>query len=112
MDSANKFLITKYMSHMLPIASEELKLWNTKQLLVRLRKLRALQDFHDHNDWDKEEVRVALILQEDGKAIFFKESEIWQNAFRDVKAVLATREHVPRGSKAKRQQVAWEKKHR
>lgn len=116
MKSYDKFIISEFMRRVDPVKIEELKSCNTRQLLNRLQDLRRLLDSPDFIDWTKEEIDIAQILQNNGDAIFFKDSIIWKHAVQDVKTLLEDREHIPRinkkTNKAKRQQVAWEKKNR
>lgn len=74
----------------------------THRLLARLDSLRACTECPEHSDYSP-----AAVQEVDG--ILFKDSDDWRRAYKDVKEVLATREHVPRGSKAKRQSEAREK---
>ena len=81
----------------------DLQAATTRQLLGYLARLRELPDLLDDREWSAEELRLA---RED---VAEKSDPRWQVAFAEVKAELATREHVPRamaGSrKADRQAV-------
>lgn len=112
MISKSYFLQHSYIRKATPVDFNELINWNTKQLLSRLKELRGLHDFHDFHDLSKEELNIALEIQNENIAIFFKDNEKWKQAYQDVKSILKDREHIPRGSKERRQQAAWEKKHR
>lgn len=91
-----------------PIAAVELKTLHTGSLLTRLKSLRALQNCFDLSDWSIEE-RDAV---EAAGLIAFKNSILWEKAFSEVKAELSLREHLPRGSKVKRQEAAKRKQNR
>ena len=91
-----------------PMRPEELKQLHTGSLLSRLKELRALQDRFEVSDWLPAEIEA---LEIEG-LIAFKETDIWKNAFTDVKIELSTRDHYPRGSKEKRQQAALKEKYR
>ena len=67
----------------------ELETWKTRKLLVRLKRLRwcyeevaAAEDYYPHE----------LAAVED--KILFKTDPRWKQAYREVKAILATREHI------------------
>lgn len=60
----------------------------TKQLLGRLRSLQQCEESEARSDRTPEEVAVS-------KGIVFKNTAEWQQAYADLKAVLATREHIP-----------------
>ncbi len=94
------------LRHVAPMARSELEQLHTGSLLTRLRKLHALHERYEDSDWSEPERQSMQDM------IAFKNTPAWQQAYEDVKAVLATREHVERGSKARRQQAAWRKKHR
>ena len=83
-----------------PMSIEELERLHTGTLLTRLQLLRGLHERPEDSDLYKEEI-VQLV-----DVIAFKNTEEWRLAYADVKAVLATREHRPKGSKEKRQQSA------
>lgn len=91
-----------------PVAFAELNKLHTGSLLARLKLLRSLQDSFDLSDWLPEE-RDAV---EAAGLIAFKETATWKAAFSDVKRLLDDREHMPRGSKEKRQQTAYQKQNR
>jgi len=78
----------------------------TNALLARLNALRFLEESAALSDWSDEELAPYADL------IVFKNTDEWRVAYAEVKSVLATREHVPRGSKQRRQQAAHMKKHR
>jgi hypothetical protein len=60
----------------------------TKQLLGRLRSLQRCEDSAALSDRTPSEIAAA-------EGILFKNTAEWQRAYADLKAVLATREHVP-----------------
>ncbi len=61
----------------------------TKQLLGRLRSLQRCEDAATVSDRNPEEVATS-------EGILFKDRVEWQRAYAELKAVLATREHVSR----------------
>ena len=91
-----------------PMTVVELEQIHTGSLLKRLENLRLMHDSFKVSDWLIEE-KVAV---EAAGLIAFKKSDIWESAYSDVKVELSKREHLSRGSKEKRQQKAWEQKHR
>lgn len=91
-----------------PVAVEDLQQLQTGRILERFRQLRRLQISYEASDWSDEE-RDAV---EAAGLIAFKSSDLWEKAFADVKGVLSEREHLPRGSKQKRQQEAHNKQNR
>lgn len=91
-----------------PIPLEELNELHTGSLLARLKHLRSLQESFELSDWLPEERDTV----EASGLIAFKETAIWKAAFDDVKGLLNDREHMPRGSKEKRQQAAYLKQNR
>lgn len=91
-----------------PISVDELKKLHTGSLLSRLKSLRELQDSYEVSDWLPEE-RDAV---QAAGLIAFRKTTSWETAFSDLKSVLSEREHIPRGSKEKRQQAAQQKKNR
>lgn len=91
-----------------PMTLSELQKLHTGSLLRRLEHLRTLEESYEVGDWYPEE-RDA---HEAAGLIGVKNSERWRIAFRDVKTVLSDREHLPRGSKEKRQMAAREKQNR
>ncbi len=73
-----------------PIPRDELSTQSTPALLARLQKLRRCEERHELSDLTDEEVRAC-----EGR-ILFKNSDVWQQAYADLKTILADREHVPR----------------
>ena len=71
----------------LPLTAQELQAMPTRQLLARLERLRRCEESLAHSDLTAQEVDGHI-------GILFKESRAWQQAYGDVKQVLATREHV------------------
>lgn len=86
----------------------ELKRLHTGSLLTRLKALRGLQDRFEFSDWTVDEKDAV----ETAGLIAFKNSELWETAFSDVKAEMSQREHVPRGSKLRRQETTRKKQNR
>ncbi len=70
-----------------PRSPIELEMLSTKQLLVRLKQLHQCEESLDLSDRD---------VADDSGCIEFKQSSEWIVAMRDLKQVLAHREHVPR----------------
>lgn len=68
---------------------EQLEAMPTRALLARLQRLRECEESADRSDLDSVEISVA-------KGIVFKADPLWSEAYDQVKAVLAAREHVPR----------------
>ena len=74
----------------------ELVSWNTAQLIGRLDKLRRCIDSLGATEYTASDVStIDLIL--------FKDTPAWSSAYADLKAILATREHLP--GKAERTQA-------
>ena len=79
----------------LPVVERaELERLPTKALLGRLQRLRELEDEPGHSDLDPQELAELEALG----GINFKSEPQWRAAIEDLKAVLATREHVPRAA--------------
>ncbi len=91
-----------------PVPIEELEKMHTGRLLSRLKRLRSLHATFEASDWLLEE-RIAV---EQAGLIAFKNTELWSTAFEEVKRLLAQREHLPRGGKARRQSAAHKKQNR
>ena len=81
---------------------------HTGSLLKRLELLRSLQESFEESDWLPEERDAA----EAAGLIAFKNTDRWKTAYSEVKAILAQREHVPRGSKERRREAAQKKQNR
>jgi hypothetical protein len=62
----------------------------TRELLGRLNKLRKCIDSLTDTEYDEEDATLV-------EGIVFKDSPEWKRAYADVRLVLTTREHVPRG---------------
>jgi hypothetical protein len=62
----------------------------TKALLGRLVRLRKCEEAPEASDLDADELATVLPIR-------FKSDPEWQAACEDVRAVLATREHLPSG---------------
>jgi hypothetical protein len=61
----------------------------TRALLARLRRLRECEESADRSDLDSVEIASAT-------GIVFKTDPTWSEAYDQLKAVLSSREHVPR----------------
>jgi hypothetical protein len=70
------------------LPAESLLNMATKQLLGRLHSLQRCEEAAVLSDRTREEISVS-------EGILFKDSAEWQRAYADLKAVLATREHIP-----------------
>ena len=86
------------------LTPEALASMPTKQLLGRLRSLQQCEESAALSDRAPDEVAAS-------EGILFKNTTTWQSAYADLKAVLATREHVPSAADrtAARQQRAEKK---
>ena len=62
----------------------------TKALLGRLHRLRECEEAPEASDLTKADIAAA-------PGILFKQAAEWSAAYSDLKAILATREHLPRG---------------
>ena len=71
-----------------PLTPEDLASMPTKQLLGRLRSLQRCEESAALSDRTPEDIAAS-------EGILFNGSAEWQRAYADLKAVLATREHVP-----------------
>lgn len=91
-----------------PVDVNSLREWHTGSLLTRLKKLRRMDISYSASDLTIEENDAVTSTG----MILFKDTEIWKEAFADVKLVLSEREHIPRGCKAKRQAAANFKRNR
>ncbi|MEO1730173.1 MAG: hypothetical protein AAFR64_05500 [Pseudomonadota bacterium] len=79
------------LKRMLPVIDRtELEGMPTGALLARLKRLRWCEDDPQGSDLTPHE-----IAQADGN-ILFKSDHLWKAAYADVKAILATREHIER----------------
>lgn len=89
------FLQARYAQKNMPInvkilSSEELKNMHTGSLMSRRKKLLACEESFEVSDgYDKENESVA----EEKEYIEFKNSSAWKNAYKELKDVLAMREH-------------------
>ena len=72
-----------------PIPPIELEELPTKRLLARLRRLHECEESLALSDKD---------VADDSGCIEFKQNPEWISAVRDVKQVLAVREHIPKKS--------------
>ncbi len=80
------------------IGREELLKMPTRALLMRLERLHRCEESVDASDLFQCEVSSDV-------GILFKKSSEWANAYRDIKDVLATREHVVSGPERKQTRV-------
>ena len=71
---------------------EELTGVTTKVLLGRRDQLLRCEESLSHSDIDADDPILAT------EQIIFKDSDEWRAAYANIKAVLAEREHVPRGA--------------
>lgn len=67
---------------------EDLHKKGTKELLAYLKRLHRCEESFEKSDM---EINPD---EEDEKYIYFKQTAKWQNAYKNVKAVLADREHI------------------
>jgi len=72
------------------IAIEELTSKGTKELLGYLKRLQRCEECFEMSDMDE---NIDLL---DSQTIYFKETEKWKTTYRNVRSILATREHIPR----------------
>lgn len=63
---------------------------HTRSLLARLRRLHRCEDSASGSDAAPDELAATV-------GIVFKDTPEWATAYREVKQVLASREHVPHG---------------
>ena len=70
------------------LAKESLLKMPTKQLLGRLRALQRCEESAALSDLTADEIAART-------GILFKDSAEWRDAYSHLKAVLATREHLP-----------------
>ena len=66
----------------------ELESLSTKALLARLKRLQWCEESLGLSDMTAEETETVSHM------ILFKSDKRWQDAYREIKAILATREHV------------------
>jgi hypothetical protein len=71
---------------------EVLELKNTKALLAYLNKLQRCEESFDLSDMD---VNLDLI---DDEKIYFKQTDKWRIAFKNVKSLLEKSEHIDKKS--------------
>ena len=79
----------------------ELEAMHTGSLLARLQQLRECEESYDWTDHLPSEIEL---LKSDGR-IHVKDSDIWVEAYRDLKAILDTREHFASKAERKRQRL-------
>ncbi len=73
-----------------PIPQAELTSMPTRALLARLKRLHWCEERRDLSDLTDEEVYACE------SKILFKNSDLWKQAYGDLKTILASREHVRR----------------
>jgi len=78
---------------------EKLSSMSTKELLGRLERLRRCEDSLELSDMEAHEVERA-----DG--ILFKDSPAWKRANRELKEILALREHIPTAAERMERRLA------
>ncbi|ASP35492.1 hypothetical protein CHH27_21465 [Labrenzia sp. VG12] len=89
-DLVSKSIAT--LKTMKPVPPEDLEKLHTGSLLTRLQGLRSLHASFETSDWSPE-ARDAV---EAAGLVAFKDTEIWQTAFQNLKQRLSRREHFPR----------------
>jgi hypothetical protein len=72
-----------------PMAVEDLNRLPTKRLLARLNCLQQCEESFGLSDRDRNEQSTTGRIE-------FKDTPEWQEAYEQLKGVLANREHVPR----------------
>ncbi len=77
------------------IPAPELRHLHTGSLLTRLRDLLACEDYFGGSDRYDDEPKPD---PDETGILEFKDTEAWRKAYKDVKDILATREHLPTGS--------------
>lgn len=87
LDYITSFLLKRSVE---PLPKAELESWTTYRVLARLKVLRACMEWIDDRDIFPREV-----AQVQGR-ILLKGTPEWNTAWSDVKAVIASREHIPR----------------
>jgi hypothetical protein len=92
LDSARRITVEpqcRMKRRLIPILKSEFLLkMPTKQLLGRLRALHRCEESAPFSDLTAGEIAAS-------NGILFKNSAEWQDAYDQLKAILATREHVP-----------------
>ena len=66
----------------------------TRELLGRLRRLQRCEDSASLSDASPEELARAT-------GILFKDTASWRSAYLELKQVLMTREHIPKGAETR-----------
>lgn len=77
-----------------PLSREQLEALPTKALLGRLKHLRQCEESFVFSDKDESEVAP--------NAIQFKDTPLWQTAYKELKEILSCCEHLPKGKEAKK----------
>ncbi len=70
------------------LSIDELEKMNTKQLLAYLHKLQTCEESFEKSDM----INNPEIV--DKKTIYYKQSDNWKQAYKNVKEILKTREHI------------------
>ncbi|MDH2207633.1 MULTISPECIES: hypothetical protein [Empedobacter] len=70
------------------LSIDELEKMNTKQLLAYLHKLHTCEQSFEKSDM----INNPEIV--DKKTIYYKQSDNWKQAYKNVKEILKTREHI------------------
>ena len=73
----------------------------TKQLLAQLQRLRGCQQNLAASDFEPGDTDY-----DDATVIFFKDDPRWRAQVDEVKRILSTREHVPKGGERKAKRIA------
>lgn len=89
-DSITRFLLQRSVES---LPQSELQTWATKRLLGRMKALWACMDWIDDREIYPEEVARVQ-----GRVLLRGSTE-WTSALTELKEVLATREHFPRGQR-------------
>lgn len=71
------------------VTIDELRDWQTKRLLGRLKSLRQLEEALGSSD-----ATASEVFERRTQGIAFKSDDTWRSAYEDVKELLASREHV------------------
>ena len=67
----------------------------TKKLLGRLKRLQYCENSAIGSDMSEREIAEA-------EGILFKDTEEWQRTYEELKTVLSSREHIPRGAERRK----------
>ena len=86
-------LCSAQMRPVKPIATEVLEAMDTRRLLGHLSRLRACEESFAASDLAGQPLPPTY---DPTTSIYFKDDPRWQQQWREVKRILATREHLPR----------------